>query len=180
MSLDMFTERMNKARFLSSALMKLGKYVKDNGHKHTVTSDCGDIEFIVIPNHNVSIQICTNRSESFKASSRAAILYFQDIYSSNAVNTTSVFYSPLNKTCTVGNFTAYKIEYPFEHDEAKYFQNLTRYDLPEEHFYIEACKVLQEIKDFEIVSMEVFLSELRDDHMVAIDKLLHKMGLDNA
>lgn len=175
---EQYIKRLDEGRKIIDYLMKLDKYFQKNSHSHTLVSDCDEVEIVVSKDHNISIRVCTGMSISFRSTNCIGMLHYQEISSSNTVNPRWINYSPLNKTCRVAYFDDYAIEYPFIHDEALYFQNLTRYDLPEEFFYEESCKLLDEIKDLEIVSMNVSIGDLEEHHIKAIDKLLDEMGLN--
>lgn len=175
---EQYVQRLDEGRKIIDYLMKLDTYFQKNSHSHSLVSDCDNVEIIISQDHNISIRVCTSRSESFKATNCIGMLHYQEIGSSNTVNPRWINYSPLNKTCRVAYFDEYSIEYPFIHDEALYFQNLTRHDLPEEFFYEESCKLLDEIKDLEIVSMNVSIGDLEEHHIKAIDKLIDEMDLN--
>jgi len=173
-----YKELLDSGKFIIDSLIKLDKYFQENNHSHKIVSECDDVEIVIVKDHNISVRICTDRSESFKSTNCAGMLHYQEINSGNSVNPRWINYSPLNKTCQVAYFDELRIEYPFVHDEAMYFQNLTRYDLPEEFFYEESCKLLNEIKDLEIVSLQVSMGDLEEHHIKAITKLLDELLKD--
>lgn len=175
---EQYIKRLDEGRKIIQYLMKLDKYFQKNSHSHTIVSDDNEVEIVVSRDHNISIRVCTGMSISFRSTNCIGMLHYQDIAGANSVNPRWINYSPLNKKCRVAYFNDYSIEYPFIHDEALYFQNLTRHDLPEEFFYEESCKLLQEIKDLEIVCMNVSIGDLEEHHIKALDKLIDEMDLN--
>jgi len=172
-------ENLDKAKFMCLTLMKLHKYLQKVKMRHVITSDCGNIEFRFYPDNSIHIQIFYTAPPLTNSSYRAAIFNYQEENFRNSVGAYSIYYSQLYKICSVGYFFDYNIEYPYEHSEEQYFQNLTRYDLPEEFYYEETCKFLQEIKDLEAGSLEVNMRGLNKEHIESINKLLDRMELND-
>lgn len=176
MSIGIFQQRMADAEFLTNAMLKLAKYFEENNKDHSIEVEGCESTIEVIKDNSIRI-FCKLQNGYVLIGQYYAHTYLNV----NEIQSNSISFNLKTKAAYVESCTDYKIEYPYEHDEARYFQYSTLYDLPQEEYYIEACEYLSKVKDYDFNgSIYVCQFYLTKRHIFEINKLLEKMDLIDA
>ena len=155
-------------------------YCISNPEFKEIDSDCGMFRIQYVQDNCVHfyMKYVVNNHESWHD---AALIHFSDINDGNHVNQDKFSYSPMNRGMNVLDCTEYRLNDNLEHDEAWYFQKLTQVDLPEEEYFIEVQRTLENLWIGNYVSLTINMDRIFNErHIEEYRKLVHKLEEQNA